>query len=290
MSSHVSMKGMGTGEKVWRVFLTILAGFIMAVGLEVFVLPSGLLDGGVTGVSIMLADITGVEMSIFLFVLNIPFVYLGYKQIGKTFALMSTIGITVLTLSTMALHNVEVTFDDKILAIAFGGALLGIGVGLAMKAGGCLDGTETVAILLEKKLPFTVGNIVFALNLVIFGIAGIVFTPESAMYSVLTYFIANIMIDLVQVGLDESSKYSIVTDHYREITDAINLRLGRGVTLYLAEGGYSGEQKKVVSTIVSRLEEAKLIQIIKEIDPKATVSSHKVHEIGAFKTAKRDIH
>jgi uncharacterized membrane-anchored protein YitT (DUF2179 family) len=201
--------------------------------------------------------------------LNIPFFYIGYKQIGKTFALSTLLGIAVLSATTLLLHDVPVFTEDLLLATVFGGIVLGIGVGMVIRYGGSLDGTEILAILVNKKLPFSVGEIIMFFNIFIFGTAGFVFGWNRAMYSILAYFIAFKTIDVVIRGLDESKSAWIISENHQVIGEAILARLGRGVTYLNGEGAYTGDDKKVIFCVITRLEEAKLKAIVEEIDPNA---------------------
>ncbi|EKU48148.1 YitT family protein [Staphylococcus massiliensis] len=271
------------------IFLTIGA-VLMAVGLELFLVPNKLLDGGIVGISIILSHLTGVKLGIFIFVLNLPFFFLGYKQIGKTFALSTLYAITVLSVSTALLHPVPPFIQEKFLVTIFGGAILGIGVGLVIRYGGSLDGTEILSILINKKVPFSVGEIVMIINFFIFTVAGFIFTWESAMFSVIAYFIAFKMIDTILLGIDESKAVWVISDEYKEIGEAINARLGRGVTYLHGEGAYSGEDRRVVFCVITRLEEAKLKDIVMELDEKAFLSIGNVSEVYGGHHRKKDIH
>jgi len=271
------------------IFLTIGASF-MAVGLEIFLVPNDIIDGGITGISIMVAHLTDLPLGIFLFLFNLPFLILGYKQIGKTFALSTLYGVIVMSIGTQLLHPVAPLTIQPILAAVFGGVVLGIGVGIAIRFGGSLDGTEIVAILLNKKSPFSVGQIVMFFNVFIFVCAGFVFKWDSALYSIIAYYIAFKAIDLTIEGLDESKSVWIISDDYREIGDAIIHRLGRGVTYLNGEGAYTGDDKKVIFVVITRLEEAKLKSIVSDIDAGAFVAVGNIHDVRGGRFKKKDIH
>jgi len=271
------------------IFLTIGASF-MAVGLEIFLVPNDIIDGGITGVSIMVAHLTDWPLGIFLFLFNLPFFILGYKQIGKTFALSTLYGVVVMSIGTQLLHPVAPLTIQPILAAVFGGVVLGIGVGIAIRFGGSLDGTEIVAILLNKKSPFSVGQIVMFFNVFIFVCAGFVFKWDSALYSIIAYYIAFKAIDLTIEGLDESKSVWIISDDYRDIGDAIIHRLGRGVTYLNGEGAYTGDDKKVIFVVITRLEEAKLKSIVSDIDAGAFVAVGNIHDVRGGRFKKKDIH
>ncbi|PWI25750.1 YitT family protein [Kurthia sibirica] len=270
--------------------MVILGAIIMAVGLELFLVPNNILDGGIVGISIILSHLVGLPIGAFIFILNIPFFFIGYKQIGKTFALSTALGITVLSITTIYLHHIAAFTDDLLLSTIFGGIVLGIGVGLVIRYGGSLDGTEILAILFNKNTPFSVGQIIMFFNLIIFSVAGFVFTWERAMYSVIAYFIAYKTIDIVIEGLDESKAVYIISDEYHQIGQAIMDRLGRGVTYLNGEGAYSGDAKKVVFTVITRLEEAKLNTIVEEIDDKAFLAIGNIAEVRGGQFKKRNIH
>lgn len=275
---------------VQRIVMVILGACIMAIGLELFLVPNEILDGGIVGISIIISHLSDLPLGIFIFLLNIPFIFLGYKQIGKTFALSTALGITTLSVATIMLHHLNPFTEDLLLSTVFGGIVLGIGVGLVIRYGGSLDGTEILAILFNKKLPFSVGEIIMFFNLIIFSFAGFVFTWEQAMYSGLAYFIAYKMIDIVIQGLDESKAVYIISEEYDEIGKAIMDRLGRGVTYLIGEGAYTGDAKKVIFTVITRLEEAKLTSIVGELDDNAFLAIGNIAEVRGGRFKKRDIH
>lgn len=273
-----------------RILFITLGALLVSVGLEIFLIPNRIIDGGIVGISIILSYLSGWQIGLFLFVLNLPFVLLGYKQIGKTFALSTLLGITVMSIVTNFLHPVPSLTQDALLATVFGGIILGIGVGLVIRYGGSLDGTEIVAILINKKTPFSVGEVVMIGNIFILGSAGFVFGWDRAMYSLMAYYIAFKMIDLTIDGFEESKSVWIISDKHREIGDVINARLGRSVTYLNGEGGYSGDEKKVVFCVVTRLEEAKLKLIVEEIDTDAFLAVGTIAEVRGGRFKKKSIH
>ncbi|MDF0726355.1 YitT family protein [Cytobacillus sp. S13-E01] len=269
---------------------TFIGAVLMAVGLEIFLVPNRVIDGGIVGISIILSYLTDVKLGLYIFLLNIPFFYIGYKQIGKTFALTTLFGVAVLSITTTLLHPVPELTEDLLLAAVFGGIILGIGVGLVIRYGGSLDGTEILAILFNKKLPFSVGEIIMFFNLFILGSAGFVFGWDRALYSLIAYFIAFKTIDIVIQGIDESKSSWIISDQSKEIGEAIMARLGRGVTYLNGEGAYTGDEKKVIFCVITRLEEAKLKSIVEEIDPSAFLAVANIAEVRGGRFKKRDIH
>ncbi|MED4783025.1 YitT family protein [Brevibacillus choshinensis] len=275
---------------VTRALSIFIGAILVSVGLEIFLVPNNIIDGGVTGLSIMLSHLTGLKLGLFLFVLNLPFLIVGYKQIGKTFAISTLFGVAVMSVGTSLLLPVPSLTHDLLLSAVFGGIIVGIGVGLVIRAGGSLDGTEIVAILLTKKSPFSVGEVVMFFNIFILGSAGFIFGWDRAMYSLIAYYIAYKMIDLTMVGLDQSRSVYIISDNPDEIGDALAAGLGRGITYLSGEGGYSGEDKKVIFCVITRLEEAKLKSIVEEIDPSAFLAIGHIHDVSGGRFKKKNIH
>lgn len=277
-------------ELARRIFFIVLGAGLVGVALEIFLVPNQIIDGGITGLSIMSSHLSGVPIGIFLTLLNLPFLIIGYRTIGKTFALSTLLGVVVLSIATTLLHPVEAFTGDTFLAAIFGGIILGAGTGIVIRSGGSLDGTEIVAILFNKKTPFSVGETVMFINFFILGSAGFVYTWDRAMYSLIAYYIAFKVIDLTIEGLNESKSCWIISDNFREIGDAIVDRLGRGVTLLHGEGGYTGDQKKVIFVVITRLEEAKLKSIVTELDPVAFLAVGNIHDVKGGRFKKKDIH
>ncbi|MGG5254178.1 YitT family protein [Neobacillus sp. SM06] len=273
-----------------RIILITIGAMLVGVGLEIFLVPNNVVDGGITGISIMLSYLTGWKLGIFIFLLNSPFVFIGYKQIGKTFAFSTLYGIFVLSISTALLHPVPAFTQDILLAAVFGGIILGMGVGIVIRAGGSLDGTEILAILFNNKLPFSVGEIIMFFNLFILGSAGFVFSWDRAMYSLIAYFVASKTIDTTITGLDESKSVWIISENASQIGEAIMNRLGRGVTYMVGEGAYSGEDKKVIFCVINRLEEAKLKEIVSDFDDNAFLAVADIAEVRGGRFKKKYIH
>jgi uncharacterized membrane-anchored protein YitT (DUF2179 family) len=291
LSSTVPQHRRLTRTAFWSrsVFLFLGAAFV-SVGLEIFLVPNRIIDGGIVGISIMASYLTNIPIGIFLFVLNLPFLYIGYKMIGKTFAISTLYGIAIMSIGTSLLHPVDPLTIDPLLASVFGGIILGIGVGLVIRFGGSLDGTEIIAILFNKRTPFSVGEVVMFFNLFILGSAGFVFTWDRAMYSLIAYYIAFKMIDITIEGFDESKSVWIISEKFQEIGDALMDRLGRGVTYLKGEGGFTGEEKKVIFVVITRLEEAKLKVIVDDIDINAFMAVGNIHDVKGGRFKKKDIH
>lgn len=264
--------------------------FLVALSLKMFLLPNEIIDGGIIGISIMTSYLSGIELGYVIFFLNLPFLIIGYRQIGKTFAINTLLAVTLLAAFSFILTNQKVTTDETILAAVFGGILLGAGVGFIIRFGGALDGTEVIAIILTKRFGFSVGEIIMFFNIFILGSAGIVYSLDSAMYSLIAYYVAFKTIDIVLEGIDESKAVMIITNHPDEVAQAIIHRLGRGVTHIYAKGGYTKEDKEILYCIVTRLEVAKLKSIVVEYDPQAMITIEHVADVMGGGFNKKAIH
>lgn len=276
---------------VVRAIMVIIGGILAAYGLESVLIPNNVSDGGVTGLSIVSSQLSGLPLGTFIAVLNIPFIYLGYKQIGKSFAIYSVIGIVSLSVGTILMHHVPTIVDgDTLLVTVVGGVILGLGMGLALRNGGALDGIDMLAVLLSRKLPFGTSDLILFLNVFVFIVVSFVFGLQGAILSAIAYFIASKVIHIVEEGLSGSKTFKIITTQPEVMVETIRDRLGRGATYTLAEGGYSNEQFKEITCIINRLEESKMKEIISEIDPKAFVAIYDVSEVKGGNFKKHDIH
>lgn len=277
--------------RVIKKYLLLLAGSIIAaVGLEIFLIPNNIIDGGIVGISIIASLLTKIPLGVFTFLINIPFLFIGYKQIGKTFVITSLFSITAFSIFTFVLHPIPGLTNDVLLATIFGGIILGAGVGIILRFGGSLDGTEIIAIILCKGGMFSIGQIVMIFNVFIFTCAAFVLGWDRALYSMLAYFVAHKAVDIVMDGFDEAKAVMIVTENGDEIADAINARLGRGVTFLEGRGGYSGDKKTVIYSVVTRLEISKLRSIINDKDENAFVTINDVSDVMGGTDHKRAIH
>lgn len=256
-----------------------MGSIIAAAGLQFFLIPNHLLDGGVTGLSIIGSYLTGAPLAWFLILLNIPFVYLGYRRFGHHFTKYSIFGISLLAVMTLLIHPTHGITDQPILAAVFGGMTVGIGVGLAIRYGGSLDGGDTVAILIEKVSTFSVGEVIMAFNAVILTSSGFVFGWDHAMYSIIAYFVAHKAIDVTVEGLNESRSVWIVSTHYRVIGKAIEQTIGRKVTYFKDNSPLNGRQRGIILSVITRFEEQRIKRVIHRVDPKAFVVISHTHEI-----------
>ena len=277
-------------NKLTNFFLMLIGAILASIALDVLLMPNQIIDGGIVGISIMISHVTGLSFGNLLIVLNLPFFYIGYRQIGKTFAVSTIFSVIALSVCTHFLRFSPPVTTDLFLASIFGGIVLGIGVGLIIRYGGSLDGTEIVAIILDKRTSFCIGEIIMFFNLFILGAAGFIFSWEKAMYSLVTYFIAFKMIDITIQGLDETKGVTIVTEKPKEISSVILKQLGRGVTVFLGEGGYTGQPKKILYSVVTRLEIAEIKNIVSDIDDTAFVSVTDVHEVIGGRIRNRKNH
>ena len=263
-----------------------IGAVIAALGLELFLIPNEVIDGGVVGLSIMAQYVTGLPLGTFLIAFNIPFLWLAYKQIGKDFVVATIVAICFLSVWSEVVGEYPKVTNDPFLAAIFGGIIDGLGVGLIMRAGGSLDGTEIVAIIVDKKTIWSVGEVVMFINLFILSGAGLLFTWDKAMYSLVAYFVIAKMIDVVTKGFDETYAVMIVTSAPYDVTDELNAQLGRGVTILHGQGGYTKLPKEILYCVVNRLEVTKVKQIVLAMDENAFVTINSVYDIvgGRFKT------
>ena len=271
-----------TKERIFKIFIdlifiTIGAG-LAAFALEEFLVPNLILDGGVNGVSIILNNLTGISLSIFIICLNIPFLILGMKTIGKEFLVKTGYGMIVFSILLEVFATKREATDDMLLATIYGGIILGIAVGIVIKFGGCLDGTEVAAILISKKTDFSLGQVVLAFNFVIYAIAGLLFGLDRALYSLLTYFICYKVIDMVVDGVDQTKEVIIITKQAKEIAEEIYKVLGRTVTFMDGKGLISGETT-IMYVVLNRFEISDLKEIIDKPGIQAFVTISEVSEI-----------
>lgn len=276
------MTNMKSNKKLLDNFLSFLlitlGATLAALALEIFLVPNNIIDGGIIGISIMISYITKVKLSILTFVLNIPFLILGYKQLGKSFLIKAAYAMLVFSILLEQFKPVPELTNDILLATVFGGLLLGIGVGFVIKFGACLDGTEVVAILINKKTSFSVGQVVMFLNFFIYSTSGLLFGWDRALYSILTYFITFKIIDMVSEGFEQAKAAMIITNHGEEIANSIYKHLGRTVTMLEGEGLISGK-KVVLYAVVTRIEIPELKRIVAADDYSAFVTITDVNEI-----------
>ena len=260
--------------------LLIIAGvFSAAMGLKGFLLSSHFIDGGVTGISMLLSLTTPPPLSVWLPIINLPFVLLGYRQMGAAFAIRSAIGILGLALVLATVHFPDVT-HDLLLTAVFGGVFIGAGIGFAMRGGAVLDGTEIAALLIGKRSAvLKVGDVILGFNIVLFLTAMSILGVEPALYSILTYAAAARTLDFILHGIEEFTAITIMSTSCSSIRGALLDDLGRGVTIYKARGGKSGEDREVLYCVVTRLEIGRVIRIVDSFDPSAFVVQHPLADV-----------
>lgn len=251
---------------------------VAAVGLQFFLLPNHLIDGGVTGLSILSAELTGWPLGVFLVLINAPFVFLGYKKFGRAFAFYSVIGIVTLALLTF-IHVPHGFTDIPILAAIFGGMIVGIGVGIVLRYGGIIDGADTVAVLIDRETVFTVSEAIMAINGLIILLAGFVFGWENALYSLIAYFVAHKAIDVTVEGLDESRSVWIVSMDVRAIGKALNVLLREPVTYIKEANPKDPEPHGIMFVVITRLEEQKVKAAVRAVDSRAYIVMTDAHEV-----------
>lgn len=270
--------------------LFILLGILSAaLGLKGFLLSSRFIDGGVTGVSMLVSDLSGVPLSILILLINLPFLVIGYKQMSKTFALKSFVAIVGLAVCLALVKFPNVT-EDKLLTAVFGGFFIGAGIGLAIRGGGVLDGTEVAALLLSKKLGTQVGDIILVLNVAIFSVAALFLGVEPALYSMLTYFAASKTIDFIIHGIEEYNGIIIVSAQSEAIRSALLNDIGRGVTIYKGRGGFTEAEQDILYCVVTRLEIARVKRIVEELDEAAFIVIHAIADASGGVMKRHAVH
>lgn len=276
-----------------EVGLILLGIFSASIGLKGFLLPNSFIDGGVTGISLILSSVTGISLSVLLVVINLPFIVMGYTTIGKTFAIRSIIAISLLAISVHFLSFPTIT-EDKLLISVFGGFFLGLGIGLAMRGGAVIDGTEVLAVFLSKKISFTIGDVIMIFNVMIFAVAAWVFSLEIALYAILTYLSAAKTVDFVIDGIEEYLGVTIISDKSEDIRVTIIENLGRACTLYSGKRGFAkrGEtlkQTDIVFAVITRLELAKLQAEVGKVDKNAFIIMHSIKDAKGGMIKKRPL-
>ena len=264
--------------------LLILIGTSLAVlAMKGFMIPNRFMDGGITGISILLHEIFHINISFLVIILNVLFIYLGYKRIGKTFAVQTTIAVLLLSIGLLFIYINPITHDKLLIAI-FGGILIGTGVGLVIRAGGVIDGAEVIAVFTGRKTGFSNSEIIMLINTIIFIVAAFEFGVETAMYSIITYFTASRATNYVVDGIEEFTAMNIISAKQEEIKSFLVNELSKGITVYKGERGYlpgSFEIKtdcEIIVTIVTRLEIKQIQDGVLSIDPKAFIYVHSIKE------------
>lgn len=262
-----------------RIASIIFGALLAATGLQFFLVPNHLIDGGVVGLSLIGAQLAGIPFGAFLILLNIPFIYLGYRKLGPVFALYSASGIVLLALLTGVVHFDLPATNNILLAAAFGGCLVGVGIGLVIRYGGTLDGADIIAILVDRQTTFSIGETVMFINIFILSASGFVFGWDNAMFSLIAYFIAHKALDATVEGFNESRSVWIVSRKYRELGHALSLSTRRRVTYINGRSDEDIVADGVLFTVIKRPEERRLKRAIQAVDPAAFVVISEAHEI-----------
>ncbi|HEY0655207.1 MAG TPA: YitT family protein [Chryseosolibacter sp.] len=270
-------------------FGIVSAGF----GLEGFLLPNGFLDGGVVGISLLTNRLTNIDLSILLIVINVPFIVIGYTQVSKVFALKTLVAIVALAILLNVVDFPAIT-NDKLLISFFGGFFLGLGIGLSIRGGSVIDGTEVLAIYTSRKTALTVGDFILFLNILIFSVAAYLINIETALYAILTYLVASKTVDFVVHGIEEYTSVMIVSNKSNEIKEAIIKNMGRGVTVLKGKSGFGKQGVRdndidILYSVITRLELQKLKTEIAKIDDDAFVVENSVNDIKGGMIKKRPL-
>ena len=273
-------------------FFITVGAVIAAFALEEFLVPFTILDGGVVGISMIISQLSGFPLGILTIVLNVPFMIIGYRRLGVRFLVKAIYAMAVFSSFLGVFESMKAVTEQEILVVVFGGLLLGVGVGLILRYGGCLDGTEIVAMLLSHHTEFSVGQIVLFFNIIIYGVAGLLFGPDRALYSLLTYFITSKIIDIVENGMEQGKSVMIITDHGKDIADAIYSQLGRTCTQMEGKGMVSNGKKTVLYCVITRVEVPAIKKIINDADVSAFMTISDVSEIvgNHIKKKKSPVH
>ncbi len=257
----------------------VIGSIIVGVSINTLIIPNEIADGGVTGIAIILHYLFNWPVSWAVLLLNLPLFMLGLRTVGRDFLIFSIVGVGVLSATLSMTTHIPVLTHDTLLAAISGGVLTGIGMGIIFRSRGSLGGTDILAVLFARRTSFSVGQILLAIDGVIFLGVAILFSPEMAMYAMLYMFIATRVVDLVQVGLSHSKSVMVMTTQPQRIADEIMEKLERGVTLFEATGAFSGEAKQVVYCIINRAELSQIKEIVREQDPQAFVAISEVPEV-----------
>lgn len=267
--------------------------FSAAFGLEGFLLPNGFLDGGATGIALLVARLTTLPFPLLLVIINLPFLVIALKLAGRTFALRATGSIMALALVTSVVHFPDMT-HDRLLVSVFGGFFLGAGIGLAVRGGSVLDGSEVLALALGRKVGISIGDVIMVMNVAIFGVAAWLIDLETAMYAMITYLAASKTLDLVVEGIEEYTGITIISPHHAEIRHMIANVMGRGLTVYSGKRGFTkgagAHEVDILYCVLTRLELGRFLAEVDKIDPNAFITMSPVKDVRGGIMLKRRAH
>ena len=276
------------------VVLIVIGVLLAAVGLKGFLLPNGFLDGGVTGISLLINRLTGISISLLLILINIPFILLAYKQLSLSFTIKALAAIAGLA-SALVFIKVPVVTSDKLLIAIFGGFFLGAGIGMSVRGGAVLDGTEVLALYINRKTVLTMGEVIMYFNILIFGVAAILINIETAMYAMLTYLSASKTVDFIISGFEEYIALTIISPESELIRKTLTLKMRKGVTVFKGKSGFGKRghvesEIDIVYTVVTRLEVHRILDEIEKIDGKAFIVQHNINDTKGGMIKRRATH
>lgn len=281
-----------TRDSYVDVALIVLGVFLAAFGLEGFLLPNQFIDGGVTGICLLISQVTGWPLAALLIVINLPFLYLARQVIGRKFAVKTAMAIFLLALVVYFVHFPQLT-NDTLLVSVFGGFFLGTGIGLSMRGGSVLDGTEVLAIYLSRRIGAKVSDWVILINVIIFLSAAVLLSVEQALYSVLTYFVASKALDFIIDGVEEYTGIFIISPENDAIRLALTKQIGCGVTQLRGQGGYGlpddAPDRQVLYVVVTRLEIYRLLKVVRAIDENAFITMNSINDVHGGMVKRRKI-
>lgn len=281
-------------RRLIQLFLLGMGVLSAGFGLKGFLLPNEFIDGGAVGISLLISEVTGIPLSLLLILVNIPFVILGFRTVGVDFAIKTAVGIIALSIAVETIPYPQIT-HDKLLVAVFGGFFLGGGIGLAMRGGGVIDGTEVLALNLSKRSGLSIGDLILIFNIIIFSVAAWLLSIETALYSILTYLAASKTVDFIIEGIEEYTGVTIISPKSEDIRQMIINDIGRGVTIYKGERGFGSTGHRdneidIVFTVITRLELSNLKAEIEKIDPNAFILMHSINDTKGGMIKKRPLH
>lgn len=298
-SNYVLAKGLKQFQILFKrrliqLFLLSMGVLSAGFGLKGFLLPNDFIDGGAVGISLLIYELTGWPLSLLLLLVNIPFVVLGLRTIGVDFAVKTALGIIALAIAVEVIPYPQIT-EDKLLVSVFGGFFLGAGIGLSMRGGGVIDGTEVLALNISKRSGLSVGDLILIFNIIIFSVAAYLLSIETALYSILTYLAASKTVDFIVEGIEEYTGVTIISPKSEDIRQMIIHDIGRGVTIYKGERGFgkTGHRDSnidIIFTVITRLELSNLKAEIEKIDPNAFILMHSINDTKGGMIKKRPLH
>lgn len=279
-------------RRLREAFLITLGVFAAAFGLKSFILPNSFIDGGAMGISLLISEISEIPLSVLVLIVNAPFIFMGYKVIGRSFAIKTIVAITALAVVLALFEFPEIT-KDKLLVSLFGGFFLGAGIGLSVRGGAVIDGTEVLAIWISRKFKTTIGDVIMILNIVIFSVGAAVLSIETALYSMITYLAASRTLDFVIEGIEEYNGVTIISPHCERIREMIIQEMGRGVTVYKGKRGFGRHgdtiDVDILYTVITRLEINKLYTELEKLDPNAFIVMSAVKDTRGGMIKKRPL-